>query len=303
MIRFTVMAFLAMFGVVHPAAAQGRDVLGHGRLVTNDLIGDTRDRWQTGSLASSRVVGHGWNGFLPDRPFDLLEYRLGGQVVTPADLRNPDKDDRPFAGVWSLGLHTHFAKGAMEFAVGGDLVVTGPQTGLDDLHTAIHDAIGIKPASPSVLDDQIENGFHPTFVGEAGHQVALGTAILRPFTELRWGAETLARIGADFTLGPVGQGELLVRDPITGQRYRTIYEHNPGASFVMGGDFAWVDSSVLLPEDRGYTAESTRTRLRAGVHWQGDQNSTFYGVTWLSEEFEGQPEGQWVGSLRLKVKF
>jgi hypothetical protein len=53
----------------------GRIVLGHGRLTNNDLLGDLDDRWQTGSVSSSRVVGRNWSGMLPDRPFNILEYR------------------------------------------------------------------------------------------------------------------------------------------------------------------------------------------------------------------------------------
>lgn len=303
MIRLFAVALVAVFACAHSVSAEGREMLGHGRLISNDLLGDFKDRWQSGSVASSRVVGYGWNGFLPDRPFDILEYRLGGQVMTPEDFRNPDDGDRPFAGALSLGLHTHFQRGGTEFALGADLVVTGPQTGLGDLHTGLHDMLQQNPARPSVLDDQIEDGFHPTFVGETGRQFAVGQGIIRPFSELRWGAETLARVGADLTFGPVGQGELLVRDPVTGQRYRSVYEYVPGMSYVLGGDLAWVDSSVFLPEDRGYEAEKSRARVRAGIHWQGERNATFFGVTYLSEEFKGQDEGQMVGSIRLRVKF
>jgi hypothetical protein len=46
-----------------------------------------------------------------------------------------------------------------------------------------------------------------------------------------------------------------------------------------------------------------RTRLRAGVHWQGRQMAAFYGVTWLGKEFRGQDEGQFVGSIRLDLNF
>ena len=59
----------------------------------------------------------------------------------------------------------------------------------------------------------------------------------------------------------------------------------------------------FLPEDRGYEVEETRSRLRAGVHWQGELNSTFFGVTYLTEEFEGQEQGQAVGSVRIKLQF
>ncbi len=287
-----------------PAGAEGRLVLGHGHLLSNDFLAGGQDRWQTGSVSYSRVTGSGWAGALPQRPFDILEYRIGGQVVAPDNLRRPAAGDRPYAGVLAFGLHTHFARGATEFALGGDLVFTGRQTGLSDAQTAFHDALGMKPASLSVIDNQVPNGAHPTLVFEAGQSIPLaGRGALRPFAEMRWGVETLARIGADLSLGHIGQGELLVRDPVTGQRYRSVTDPVSGMSLVLGGDFSWVQDSALLPAASGVTPSDTRTRMRAGVHWQGARNAAFYGVTWLSEEFTAQPEGQLVGSVRLKMQF
>lgn len=282
----------------------GRVVLGHGRLTNNDLLGDLDDRWQTGSVSSSRVVGRNWSGMLPDRPFDILEYRLSGQIIAPENMRTPDPEDRPWAGALSLGLHTHFMRGPVEMSMGGDLVVTGPQTGLGDLQTFVHDAIGEQPASRSVLSNQIENGVHPTLVLEAANSIPMGgQSVLRPFGEARAGVETLVRAGFDLTIGSVGQGELLVRDSVTGQRYRAVTDSVPGFSFVMGGDIAYVDSSVFLPSGHGYDLSNTRTRARAGLHWQGQSNAMFYGFTWMSKEFDTQPEGQVLGSVRLDLRF
>ncbi len=304
MLRVSVMAVVAMLSVTPPALAQGREVLGHGRLSTNDLLGDFGDRWQTGSVISSRVVARGWTGILPSKPFDLLEYRLGGQVMSPEFLRVPAPGDRPFAGALSLGLHTHFLRGRTEFALGADVVATGAQTGLGDLQTAIHDGLGVIPASKAVLSNQVENGVHPTLVTEAGRTFSLGgQAVVRPFAEARWGVETLARIGADVTIGAVGQGELLVRDPVTGQRYRSVTNPLAGFSYVFGADVAHVDSSVFLPSSKGVVMTETRNRVRAGLHWQNDDKAAFYGVTWLSEEFEAQDSGQVVGSVRLNLSF
>jgi hypothetical protein len=309
MIRVSAMAFLAMLAIatmafVSPAQAEGRVVLGHGRLTNNDLLGDLRDRWQTGSVASSRVVGPEWFGVLPQRPFEILEYRLAGQIITPAHLRFPEEGDRPFAGVLSLGLHTHFLRGPAEISMGVDLAATGPQTQLDELHTALHDIMGVTPISRSVKSHQIDNAVHPTLVVEAGNTIPLsGQAVLRPFVEGRAGIETMARIGADLTFGASGQGELLVRDAVTGQRYRTVKNPLAGMSYVVGGDLAYVSDSALLPSGRGYEMENTRTRLRAGVQWQGERNAVFYGLTYLSKEIDTQDEGQMLGSVRLDLKF
>ncbi|MBV2359533.1 lipid A deacylase LpxR family protein [Thalassococcus sp. CAU 1522] len=298
------LAIVVLVAFSHGAAAEGRHVLGYGRLVTNDSFVGTLDRWQTGSFASSRVRGRGWDGVLPDRPFEILEYRLGAQLMAPDNLRFPAAGDRPYAAALSLGMHTHFARGATEFALGGDLVFTGPQTRLGEVQTAVHDAFGITPATNSVLARQIGDAVYPTLVTEVGQAFAVGgQAVLRPFAELRWGAESLARIGADLTVGPAGQGELLVRDPVTGHRYRSVHNRVPGFSWVLGGDITHVADSVFLPDNRGVTAEKHRHRLRTGLHWQGDRHAIFYGVTWMSEEFEAQPEAQVVGSLRLNLRF
>lgn len=304
MTRIFASLILATLGFASPAFAADREYLGNGRLVNNDLFGDLQDRWHTGSVAASRHWGPAWNGVLPDRPFDLLEFRLGAQIVAPANLPSPAAGDRPFAGLWSFGLHTQFARGATDFSLGADLVITGPQTKLDDLQTGLHDALGIDRASAAVLNSQIGDNFYGTFVGEFGHTYDLGTSgQIRPFGEVRYGHESLARIGVDLTIGSFGQGELLTRDPVTGQRYRSAAQKTPGLSYIIGGDIAYVDSSALLPEDQGYQVKKTRGRARAGLHWQGERNAVFYGVTWLSEEFEGQPQGQAVGSLRLDLNF
>ncbi|MDJ0820378.1 MAG: DUF2219 family protein [Paracoccaceae bacterium] len=304
MIRFLCAALVAAFALGTPALSQERETLGYGRLVNNDSFGDVRDRWQTGSVSSSRVRGYGWDGMLPERAFSLIEYRVGSQLVAPDNLRQPAAGDRPYGGAISLGVHTHFARGMTEFAAGLDLVFTGPQTGLGEFQTAVHDAFGMKPPARAVLANQIGNAVHPTFVGEAGSSLTLGgRTVLRPFAELRWGVETLARVGADLTIGSVGQGELLIRDAVTGQRYRAVHERVPGFSYVVGGDIAYVDESAFLPADRGFALTDSRSRLRAGVHWQGEKNAAFYGVTYLSEEFQAQPEGQVVGSFRLQLRF
>ncbi|MDA7423485.1 lipid A-modifier LpxR family protein [Thalassococcus lentus] len=302
--RAIALALAASIVTATTALSEGRQMLGNGRLVNNDLFGDLNDRWHSGSVAASRVKGPAWTGALPQRPFEILEYRVGAQVMAPENLRAPAAGDRPFAGAVALGLHTHFERGGNEIALGGDLVFTGPQTGLGAFQTALHDSMGVSPASNSVLANQVKDGVHPTLVAEAGRTFALGSrGTIRPFTELRWGVETLARVGADITFGPAGQGELMVRDPVTGQRYRSVQQYVPGLSWVVGGDFTYVEDSAFLPQSSGVQATDTRTRVRTGVHWQGEQNAAFYGVTWMSEEFTAQPSGQMVGSMRLEFRF
>lgn len=285
-----------------PAGAADRVTIGWGRLFTNDAIGDGRDRWRTGSYAVSLVRGPQWSGQLPTRPGEILEYRFRSEIIAPARLVDPVAGDRRYAGVLSFGVHTHFRMGPMETSVGLDLVATGPMTGIGGAQRTVHRWFGL--AEPNVLDDQIGNGVHPTLTVESGHTFALSDrATFRPFVEGKAGAETFLRLGADVLVGATAQRDLMLRDVTTGQRYRATHGGAEGTSFAFGGDVARVFNSVYLPADQGYSPTDLRVRLRAGLHWQKGATAIFYGLTWLGEEFEGQPEGQVVGSLRLKILF
>jgi hypothetical protein len=305
MIRLFAAACCLFAALATQPHAQERERLGYGRLVTNDLFGDGKDRWQTGSVASSRVWGSGWNGAAPEAFGDILELRFGGALMAPADLAAPAAGDRPYAGALALGLHTHFSRGATEVAMGADMVFTGPQTGLDRFQDALHDVLGVDHSTAGVRATQIGNGMHPTLVFEAGRALSLSdSARLRPFIEARAGVENILRVGADLTVGNYGQDALLVRDPVSGQRYRAIAGGGAGLSLVLGGDIAKVSNSTYLPASRGYRLSNTRDRLRAGVHWQGKSGrSAYYGLSWLGKEFKGQADDQLIGSLRLKLAF
>jgi hypothetical protein len=283
---------------------QRRKMLGYGRLTTNDIIGDGKDRWRTGSVTSSRTWGYGWDGTAPGRLGQLLELRFQGQIIAPQDLQTPGATDRPYAGALSFGLHTHATLGGAEIAAGADLVAIGPQTRLDDFQDQLHDIFGIQDPSNLVRTQQIRNSFRPTLVVEAGRTIGFGQAArLRPFAEARAGDESLLRIGADLTFGNLGVGELMVRESITGQRYRVIKAERSEISFVLGADIAHVFDSVYLPEDRGYVLTDTRERVRAGIDWQTDSLGLFYGLTWMGREFEAQPEAQLLGSIKLDIRF
>ncbi|TMM51571.1 lipid A-modifier LpxR family protein [Sulfitobacter sabulilitoris] len=304
MFRSVLASACAVCLAVTGAQAEERTRLGYGRLVTNDFFGDGKDRWRTGSITSSRIWGRrapeGARGF-----GDLIELRLGAEIMAPGHLGGrPDPTDRPYAGTLSVGAHTHFAWHGFEMSTGADLVFVGPATGLGSFQREMHDLLGMPRPSEAQLDAQIENAVRPTVVVEMGRSFAFGDRItLRPFVEARVGAETLLRAGADLTLGRVGQGELLIRETATGQRYRTVQAADPGFSLVLGGDMAVVEDSVYLPEDRGYDLTDSRDRVRAGVHWQGESASAFYGLTWLGEEFRTQGSDQIVGSVRINLQF
>ena len=304
MTRLFALALGASMALAGTAGAEGRTRIGYGLVFTNDLIGDGDDRWRTGSVASSRIYAPGWDGQAPARFGELLELRFNGEIIAPDDLSTPAPVDRPFAGALSLGLHTHLTRAQMEYAVGADVVVVGPQTGLDDFQDWLHDIVGGDEISRATRRGQVDDGVYPTAVLEAGRSFDLGPARLRPFAEARAGVETLVRVGADLSFGRLTRGELLVREPVTGQRYRAVRADMPGAAFILGADITWVEDSEFFPGSAPVTPEDTRARVRGGVHWEARNGaSVFYGLTWLSEEFEEQREGQVVGSLQFRLRF
>ncbi len=285
-----------------PAMAQDRVTLGWGRLFTNDVIGDTRDRWRTGSYALSRVRGVEWTGKLPSMPGDILEFRVMGETIAPADLVNPDPTDRRYVGALTFGLFTHFDMQGFETSLGGELVVTGQQTGASDLQGRIHDLVGLP--EPQVFDDQIADDVFPTAVLEVGRRFVLPVGTARPFIEAQAGVETFVRVGADIDFGGFTHQSLMLRDGPSGQRYRAVSgSRTEGLSLTMGGDIARVFDSAYFVAGDAAQANDTRSRLRAGVHWQGERSEMFYGLTWLGKEFTTQPDTQVLGSINLRIKF
>jgi hypothetical protein len=291
-----------------PAVAQtgalDRGTLGFGRFFSNDALGDGRDRWRTGSYAVSLLRGPGWSYELPATFGEILEYRLRSEIIAPANLSAPAAGDRRYVGALSLGMHTHFALAGAEARLGFDVVVTGRQTGVGQLQRRIHRLLGLKSPAPA-LANQIGNAFHPTISGEIGRSFQLSDrARFRPFIEAQAGVETYLRVGGDLTFGGFGEGALMLRDQVTGQRYAGIAGlDGAGTSFTLGADVAHVSDSAYLPSGGAAVLEDNRARLRAGLHWRGEKSEVFYGLTHLSREFKGQPSAQTVGSLRLRVRF
>jgi hypothetical protein len=284
------------------AMAEGRQTLGWGRLFDNDALGDFHDRWQTGSATVSVVRGPDWTGELPGDLGSLLEFRFVGRAISAGNLSNPAQNDRRYAGLLSLGVHSHFNWLGFEGRLGADLVGSGPQTGVGAFQSWLHEALGVgKPD----LGDQLGNAVYPSISAELGKGFAMGDrVVVRPFLGAEAGVEAYVRAGGDVIIGNFGNGALLLRDDTTGQRYQAV--SGPpvsGLSLTLGGDLSRVFASELLPEGGRAMASESRSRLRAGVAWQGERSSAFYGLTYLAPEFDTQPEGQLIGSLNVNLRF
>lgn len=288
-----------------PAGAQDRVTLGWGRLLTNDQFGDVYDRWRSGSYTMSVLSGPRWDGMYPVRFGQIIELRFRSEIIAPRTLRGAGSDDRPYAGVLSYGMHSHFAFAGGEVSAGLDIVATGPQTGVADFHDRFHARIDAPRLSDAVMAGQVPDGVHPGVTVEYARRLTLGPYVtLRPFTEWQAGVEDSLRVGSEVILGRILQGDLLLRDAPTGQLYRGIRGTKTGLALVAGADWAQMGDSVFLPAASGVQARDQRTRARIGLHWQiTPRSSVFYGATWLSEEFVGQGEGQVLGSINLNIGF
>lgn len=283
------------------AAAQDTRTLGWGRLFDNDVLGDGKDRWRTGSYVTSYVRGKDWTGSLPSAPGAIIEYRGRFEVIAPRVLDNPRLGQRRYVGLLGFGAHTHFQRNGVEMNVGVDINVVGPQTKLSDAQEEVHDLVG--GPRPRVDGFEVDNAIYPTLTFEAARSFALDDrSTIRPFVEVIAGSETLVRTGFDVTMGTFGQGGLRLRDHVTGQRYKGIYGGDLGFSLLAGADLAYVADSRYLT-DPVTLKEDVRGRLRLGMSYQSQLGGFFYGLTYLSPEFEGQSEGQLVGSLNVSFRF
>ena len=296
------LAAVFLMGWTGSATAEGVRTLGFGRLTTNDRIGDGDDRWRTGSFVMSMVRGKGWDGALPERPFALMDYRARAEIIAPDALNGTGSRTRPYAGMVGVGAHTLFSPGPFEASVGADLLFVGPQTGILDLHADFNDAFSAPRVGQE--DNELGNDTRLQGIAELAWPVSLGPAVMRPYVEVQDGAEALIRFGGDLVIGGIVQDDLMLRDPVTGHLYRGTQTAGAGSAYVIGADWTYVDDSIFLPGESRAELTEERTRLRAGVHWQsGGRSSIFYGMTYLSEEFESQEEGQILGSLNLSLDF
>lgn len=303
MIKPILAVMLCCLTFASPAMAQDRVTLGWGRMFSNDTLGDGHDRWRTGSYSVSRIRGITWSGDLPQTFGEILEFRARAETIAPSSLVAPATGDRRYAGVLAFGLHTHFDWRGNDVALGADLAFVGPQTGISGFQGFVHNLLALP--EPTVYDDQLGNAIYPTLVAELGRTVEFSdTTRMRPFVEVQAGLETFVRLGGDLVIGQLGRDDLMLREAATGQRFRAI-DGSPakGVSFVLGGDITQVFASKLLPIGDDATLSDTRTRMRAGVHWQGEKATVFYGLSYLGREFEEQPDGQVLGSLSLNMKF
>lgn len=285
------------------AAAEPRSTFSFAHLFSNDFIGDGQDRWHTGAYVFSilKELSHSLDVEL-NGANAVLEFRFRSEIIAPSNLVHPTSYDRPYAGILSLGVHRYSQLNNIETALGVDLVMVGNQTGMLRFQSDFHRLFG---AGDFGTLPQISNAIYPTMLGELAKSIELSEAAsVRPFVEAQAGVETFVRGGVDFELGRTCLGQFKIRDVATGQRYPAFAcKDSPSIIASMGLDVARVFDSHYLPTTMGPGFSSTRSRIRLGLHHTGRLGSIFYGLTWLGEEFHGQPGRQLVGSVSVSLRF
>lgn len=282
---------------------QHKQYLGHGRLFTNDFLGDGKDRWRTGSLSSSFAWGSVWKGQLPNQYAELFEVQVLSEIIAPSDLSGKRGIDRPFAGHLQFGILNHFERAGIGYSLGAGVSVLGEKTGLDDFQIAVHKALGEKLAADDVRNSQVKNQLRIGPLFELSKSVSENhNVLIRPFFAAHSTAETLVRVGTDVYFGTGFSNALYSRDQVTGQRYHITGIAQETLGFSIGGDISQVAHSAFF-DGSETPMNKRRLRFRTGLHWGHKTKQGFAGLTWLSKEFSGQPEGQILGSVRLILRF
>lgn len=296
---------LVLLGGMAQANPFKLQVIGRSSVFNNDYFGDGDDRWRSGSYSRSTYFGEPWSGEIPhDR--SIYELRFRGEVIAPTDASEPPQiGERSYVGVAAAGAFRHFRQGDTKFRLGAELVTIGPQTGISSFVTEAHELLGFKTVRAT--EGELGNDIIPTASVEIYRTVERTRSRrfeIRPFVELQAGVETFARVGADLFFGQSVSGDFMTRDVVTGQMLTVVNVHRlSGLTPTIGVDFAYVWDSRYLPSSRGVAPKSVRARVRTGLRSQSENRDVFFGLTWLSPEYEGQPNGQILGSISVDARF
>ena len=87
---YILVALVAQFFAATVAADTGYKYLGYGRLVTNDLLGDGKDRWRTGSVSAFRMYVQDEVDLKYLKLVEAVELRTHFEVVAPSDSQAED---------------------------------------------------------------------------------------------------------------------------------------------------------------------------------------------------------------------
>lgn len=268
--------------------------LAFSRLLTNDYIGDRKDRWRTFAYAISVLK--------PLKNGGISEVRFRAEIIAGSRLKlAPGQDqDRRMAGIFGFGAYHSNRIGDGDYRIGVELTTVGPQTGLVKLQEHVHEFIGQDGPSAHSQELQISDKTFLSLSGEIGRSFTTGRAEIRPWVGAEGGPEALTRVGIDLIWGHAA-GNFGIRDELTGWRIPVIQSPNVlGKSFITGFDIAYIENSSYIKKD---DLMQNRFRFRTGGLLDFYGGRIFYGATYLSKEFKDQPDAQVIGSISFGMHF
>ena len=292
-------AALAAILLPAPAAAQSLGHLVGGRdTLVNDLLGDGHDRWRSSAYEHSRLYEDSFFG-------NTTQLRFRAEIISPWKLSAQPKD-RDYANAIGLGMFSMGQSGALGYRLGGEVLMTGDQTGLRRLQENLHDLLG-RPASDGQIGRnrrRLGDGVHGLVRAEGWTSLGQGTPWeVRPYVIAQAGYETSATLGFDLIYGAAAHNRRWVREDTTGTPLIVDSRGAEGVSLVAGADVTRLHDSIYFPADSAVQPEKTRRRARLGLIWRREPFAVFFGQTWMSKEFVGQAEAQRLGVLSLDLNF
>lgn len=281
---------------------------------SNDSVGDGEDRWRSGAAQASVVfdadeastlLGTWGGGFTGDAAWEI---RVRGEVITPDRDASPFAQDRLFADTLGIGLLMHERLGPWRGQIGGELAITGEQTGVRATQEFIHEITGLNNSYTLRGDRRIDSGFYPTGLVEGAYVASVWGIDAVPFVSGMVGVETLGRAGFDLHLGADGLERGWVRNTVTGIAIPLAPTRDGWhIAFTGGGDFAVLAESEYFDDGTLPDAETVRFRARLGTLISYNTTAFGLGLSYLSAENEdagpNSDEGQFVGAVTLTTQF
>lgn len=295
--------------------------------IDNDEFGDRRDRWFTSGVAirglsPARATpfletewADSWLGHAPRR----LEMTIGQHIYSPENLRTTLRDttDRPYAGWSYLGFEAVTLKpnqslmgqeALVEDRVGFQLGVVGPAALAETTQGWIHSLNGT--ARPAGWANQLRNEPGLNLMAQRRWHIfgdALGheTAIVPHVAAVVGTVNTHAEAGFEFRLGEDLHYDLNNPFMLDGVRGGGFFNPPDGLSwYLTAGARArvvahnlFLDGSVFADGGHSVDKKPLMTEAHIGFGYTFHGFRFGYSYVWRSAEFDGQSEGQGIGSV------
>lgn len=306
--------------------SETEDVLAEG-MIWNDRFGDGGDRYKTGGMTQSWLLPE--SIFSDENWIDghaaAIELQGRGFIATPSNTTNPAPNDRPFAQYVGVGTYLRtFGEPvsvdfnttmSVEHRIGVEVGLQGDPLPLFELQEALHgtttDMGRMGRTAANTLDTEVLVNAEVKRTHRYHMDLEETEVEIAPYAQASLGMrENSVRVGADLITGSSLKARTWNHEPAIGALIAGGSAPREGVNWAtwIGADIGYVASDAFL--DGGFdrsgpsTARTELTaRVRAGVMMEVDNFAVTYSLSWLSQEFDAQPDGQLVGGFQVKYRF